>query len=178
MICPKVLQTVKKSGENKQKMAFSDNSAEAGHWCARLMMKSPFNHHCLQRLFWSYTAQQVHREYFGAYYNHKIHLCLFLKGLIFGKLCFRCIINGLYNKPIKGSKLLQDTDGHIRKEGMHVFSKSMDESKRGRGEGCRRNIWILIMVWYQSRPILVLIRKNNTVLPITDKNIYDSSPQG
>lgn len=29
MICPKVLQTVKESGENKQKMIFSDNSAEA-----------------------------------------------------------------------------------------------------------------------------------------------------
>lgn len=41
------------------------------------------------------------------------------------------IINGLCNKPIKGSKLLQDTDDHIRKELVSLAGAWMSQKGGG-----------------------------------------------
>lgn len=56
------------------------------------------------------------------------------------------IINGLYDKPIGRSKLLQDTDDHIRREGLCLQKDSGWVKREGGAEGINENP---TMVWYQ-----------------------------
>lgn len=41
--------------------------------------------------------------------------------------------NRLHNKPIGKSRLLQDTDGRIKREGLGVFRRRKSESKKRAG---------------------------------------------